>query len=146
VPALNGKFDAIPGVTTELEFEAAKVGVYLGQCAEFCGVQHAAMDLAVEVMPADEFERWVEGRTDDLEALGEEEFNGVCGKCHRLGDEKQLVGPSLGAATLQDAERLEEIVRNGGRLMPAVGRGWTDEQMRALTEHAARLAERANGG
>ena len=142
VPALNGKFDAIPGVTTELEFKAAKTGVYLGQCAEFCGIQHAAMDIEVEVMPADEFDRWVEGRTGDLQALGEEEFNGVCGKCHRLGEEKQLIGPSLAAAQLQDAEALEQIVRNGRGKMPAVGRGWTDEQMRALVEHAERVAER----
>jgi cytochrome c oxidase subunit II len=142
VPALNGKFDAIPGVTTELEFKAEETGVYQGQCAEFCGIQHAAMDIEVEVMPADEFERWVDGRADDRQALGEEEFNGVCAKCHRLGEEKRLIGPSLAAAQLQDAEALEEIVRNGQGEMPAVGRGWTDEQMRALVEHAERVAER----
>jgi cytochrome c oxidase subunit 2 len=146
VPSLNGKFDAIPGVTTELEFQAEEPGVYLGQCAEFCGIQHAAMDIEVEVMSADEFERWVNERATDRAGLGEELFNGVCGKCHRLGEAKQLIGPSLGAAQLQDAARLEDVVRNGGRLMPAVGRGWTDEQMDALTEHAARAAEGANGG
>jgi cytochrome c oxidase subunit 2 len=146
VPALGGKFDAIPGVTTTLEFNAAATGVYLGQCAEFCGIQHAVMDLEVEVLSADEFERWVDGRVGDLEALGEEEFNGVCAKCHRLGDEPQLIGPSLAAAQLEDAEALEEIVRNGRNKMPAVGRGWTDEQMRALTEYAKRLAERAGNG
>jgi cytochrome c oxidase subunit 2 len=143
VPALNGKFDAIPGVTTSLEFDAEEIGIYPGQCAEFCGIQHAAMDIEVEVMPADEFERWVAGRSGDLQALGEEEFNGVCAKCHRLGDEGRLIGPSLAAASLQDAEALEQIVRNGQNEMPAVGRGWTDEQMRALTEHAKRVAERA---
>jgi cytochrome c oxidase subunit II len=143
VPALNGKFDAIPGVTTSLEFDAEETGVYEGQCAEFCGIQHAAMDIEVEVMPEDEFERWLDGRTDDLRALGEEEFNGVCAKCHRLGEEDRLIGPSLAPAALQDAEALEEIVRNGQGEMPAVGRGWTDEQMRALTQHAQRVAERA---
>jgi cytochrome c oxidase subunit 2 len=143
VPALNGKFDAIPGVTTSLEFDAEETGVYEGQCAEFCGIQHAAMDIEVEVMPEDEFERWLDGRADDLVALGEEEFNGVCAKCHRLGEEDRLIGPSLAPAALQDAAALEEIVRNGQGEMPAVGRGWTDEQMRALTEHAQRVAERA---
>jgi cytochrome c oxidase subunit II len=143
VPALNGKFDAIPGVTTSLEFDASGTGVYPGQCAEFCGIQHAAMDIEVEVMPADEFERWLDGRSDDLQALGEEEFNGVCAKCHRLGDEDRLIGPSLAAASLRDAEALEDIVRNGQGEMPAVGRGWTDEQMRALTEYARRVTERA---
>ena len=142
VPAMNGKFDAIPGVVNDLEFKPAEVGVYQGQCAEFCGIQHAAMDIEVEVMPPDEFERWVGGRADDLQALGEEEFNGVCAKCHRLGEEKRLIGPSLAAAQLQDGEALEEIVRNGQGEMPAVGRRWTDEQMRALVEHARRLAGR----
>ena len=142
VPALQGKFDAIPGVTNTLEFDASETGVYQGQCAEFCGIQHAAMDIEVEVMAADEFERWVEERAGDTAQLGEEEFNGVCAKCHRLGDEKRLIGPSLTAAQLQDAEALEEIVRNGRGEMPAVGRGWTDEQMRALTEYARGVTER----
>jgi cytochrome c oxidase subunit 2 len=142
VPALNGKFDAIPGVSTELEFKAEETGVYLGHCAEFCGIQHAAMGIEVEVMPADEFERWVDGQAGDLQALGEEEFNGVCAKCHRLGDEERLIGPSLAAAQLQDAEALEEIIRNGRGEMPAVARGWTDEQVRALVEQAERVAER----
>jgi cytochrome c oxidase subunit 2 len=142
VPSLGGKFDAIPGVTTSLEFNAAETGVYPGQCAEFCGIQHAAMDLEVEVMPADEFASWVNGRPFDSEALGEEEWNGVCAKCHRLGEEEQLIGPSLAAAVLEDAEALEEIVRNGRNKMPAVARGWTDEQIRALTEYAKRVAAR----
>ena len=146
VPALGGKFDAIPGVTTNLEFKAEQLGVYLGQCAEFCGIQHAVMDLEVEVMAPDEFDRWVEGRASDPAELGEEEFNGVCTKCHRLGDEKRLIGPSLSAAALEDAEQLGQIVRNGQGEMPAVGRGWTDEQMRALTDYARQVARRANGG
>jgi cytochrome c oxidase subunit II len=145
VPALGGKFDAIPGVTTHLEFDAARPGVYQGQCAEFCGIQHAAMDIEVEVMPAEEFERWVAARASNPADLGEEEWNGVCSKCHRLGEEKRLIGPSLGAAQLRDTARLEQIVRNGQREMPAVGRGWTDDQMRALTEYARRLAERSDG-
>jgi cytochrome c oxidase subunit 2 len=143
VPSLGGKFDAIPGVTTSLEFKASTLGVHLGQCAEFCGIQHAAMGITVEVLPADEFERWLEGRAGDRQALGEEEFDGVCAKCHRLGEEPQLIGPSLSAAALGDAATLAEIVRNGRNKMPAVGRGWTDEQLRALTEYASRIAERA---
>jgi cytochrome c oxidase subunit 2 len=142
VPALFGKFDAIPGITNETSFNASETGLYPGQCAEFCGIQHALMDAEIEVLPADEFQRWLDGRAGDLEALGEEEWNGVCAKCHRLGDEGQLIGPSLSAAVLQDAEQLEQIVRNGRNKMPAVGRGWSDEQMRALTEFTRRLAER----
>jgi cytochrome c oxidase subunit 2 len=142
VPALFGKFDAIPGVTNETSFNASETGVYPGVCAEFCGIQHALMEAQIEVLPADEFESWVEERAGDTEALGEEEWNGVCAKCHRLGDEDQLIGPTLSAAQLQDAEQLEHIVRNGRNKMPAVGQGWGRAQMEALTEY---LADRFGG-
>lgn len=146
VPALGGKFDAIPGVTTSTWFQG-EPGLYPGQCAELCGIQHALMKAAVEVLPADEFAAWVNGRPFDTAALGEEEWNGVCAKCHRLGNEQRLIGPSLSAAQLEDAETIETIVRNGRRQMPAVARGWTDEQIRALTEYTRRLSGRlANGG
>jgi cytochrome c oxidase subunit 2 len=145
VPALGGKFDAIPGVTTHTEFRG-EPGVYPGQCAELCGIQHTLMNAEVEVMPVDEFASWVNGRPFDAAALGEEEWNGVCAKCHRLGDEGRLIGPSLSAAALQDAANLETVIRNGRGEMPAVARGWTDEQVRALTEYAARLAGRLGGG
>jgi cytochrome c oxidase subunit II len=146
VPALNGKFDAIPGVMTHLEFKASETGVYPGQCAEFCGIQHSAMGIQVEVLPAEEFDRWVDERAGDLQALGEEEFNGVCAKCHRLGAAKQLIGPSLAGAALEDPEALAELVRSGRNKMPAVGRGWTDEQIRALTEHARQVAQETGSG
>jgi cytochrome c oxidase subunit 2 len=146
VPALGGKFDAIPGTTNETWFRARRPGVYRGVCAEFCGIQHALMRAAVEVMPRAEFDRWVQERADDPAELGEEQWNGVCAKCHRLGGEPQLVGPSLGQAALANEETLETIVRNGRGAMPAVGRGWTDEQMDALLEYIARLAEQAGDG
>jgi cytochrome c oxidase subunit 2 len=141
VPALNGKFDAIPGVKTHLEFKAFDTGLYRGQCAELCGIRHTEMAIQVEVLAADEFDRWLEDRAGDLQALGEEEFDNVCAKCHRFGDEPRLVGPSLSAAQLSDAEGLEAIVRNGRNEMPAVGRAWTDEQIQALTAHANRVAQ-----
>jgi cytochrome c oxidase subunit II len=146
VPALFAKLDAIPGVTNETSFDASETGLYPGQCAELCGIQHAVMDAEVEVVPREEFQSWMEERAGDTEALGEEEWNGVCAKCHRLGDEDELIGPSLSAAVLADAEQLEQIVRNGRDKMPAVGQGWSDEQMRALTEYTRRLAEEQNGG
>ena len=51
VPALNGKRDAIPGKVNYLSFRPDKLGTFVGQCAEFCGVQHAAMLAKVEVVP-----------------------------------------------------------------------------------------------
>lgn len=59
VPALNGKMDTVPGRVTGLTLRADKPGVYRGQCAEYCGEQHARMALHVVAMPPEEFDRWL---------------------------------------------------------------------------------------
>jgi cytochrome c oxidase subunit 2 len=146
IPALGGKMDAIPGIVNELWFHASEPGVYDGQCAEFCGIQHAQMRAAVEVLTQAEYESWVEERAASADGLGEEQWNGICAKCHRLGDEPQLIGPSLSAAVLADAETVEEIVRNGQGAMPAVGRGWTDEEMDALLAYLEELSQEVESG
>ena len=139
IPALGGKIDAIPGTVNETWFEAERPGVYTGQCAELCGVEHAKMLASVEVMPEDEFEAWLAARRTEQTAgaseLGEEVWAGVCAKCHGLAGEGG-VGPRLaGSIVLADPEAVESIVRNGRRTMPAVGSGWTDEQIQALTKY-----------
>jgi cytochrome c oxidase subunit 2 len=58
VPSLTGKMDLITGQQTSLQFTAKTPGVYRGQCAEFCGAQHAHMAFTVKVLPADEYKRW----------------------------------------------------------------------------------------
>ena len=58
VPNLAGKQDLIPGRTTDLYLLARKAGLYRGQCAEFCGVQHARMALDVTVESKADFQRW----------------------------------------------------------------------------------------
>lgn len=58
VPSLAGKMDQITGHTNTLHFSAARAGVYRGQCAEFCGRQHAQMGIIVVASPGDSFERW----------------------------------------------------------------------------------------
>jgi cytochrome c oxidase subunit 2 len=59
VPQLNRKADAIPGTTSLLDLEADDEGVYRGQCAEFCGLQHANMSFSVVASSRDEFEQWL---------------------------------------------------------------------------------------
>src|SRR6266699_2363670 len=59
VPSLHGKKDLIPGRESTFAFRADRVGVYRGQCAEFCGMSHANMLLRLVVEPTDAFERWV---------------------------------------------------------------------------------------
>jgi cytochrome c oxidase subunit 2 len=59
VPSLAGKKDLIPGRTARIEFRADKPGVYRGQCAEFCGVEHAWMAFEVVADPPDRYAAWV---------------------------------------------------------------------------------------
>jgi cytochrome c oxidase subunit II len=59
VPQLAGKMDAIPNKTNRVWIEPHQVGTYVGQCAEYCGLQHTLMLLVVVVHPKDEFQAWV---------------------------------------------------------------------------------------
>ena len=59
VPALNGKMDTVPGRINGLRLQADKPGIYRGQCAEYCGEQHARMALHVVALPQAEFDRWL---------------------------------------------------------------------------------------
>lgn len=59
VPQLQVKVDMIPGKTNELWMEADKPGRYRGQCAEYCGLQHANMVLYVVAEPRPQFEAWL---------------------------------------------------------------------------------------
>ena len=136
IPALGGKIDAIPGVTNETWFRAENEGTYSGQCAELCGLEHARMLASVEVMSREAFDAWLAERDDDDPAeLGQEEWEGVCAKCHGLNGEGGI-GPRIaGSPTLTDLEDLGNLVHNGRGAMPAVGADWTDEQIAALVEY-----------
>jgi cytochrome c oxidase subunit II len=60
VPAFGVKMDAVPGRTNETWTEVTEEGVYYGQCSELCGVGHAYMPIAVEVVSKEKFLAWVE--------------------------------------------------------------------------------------
>jgi cytochrome c oxidase subunit 2 len=137
VPDLFPKFDAIPGRVTETSFRG-EPGTYQGQCAEFCGIQHAVMFAEVEVVPEEEFDAWLEQEAQAQETgdsdLGEQIFDGACAKCH--GAEGQgMIGPGFSASTVSNAASVAEIVRNGRGRMPAIGEEWDDRQMEALTDY-----------
>jgi cytochrome c oxidase subunit II len=147
IPALGGKFDAIPGITNETWFRPRSAGVYRGQCAEFCGIQHAAMKAEVEAVPREEFESWLDDEARAQEAgtsdLGEQTFKGACSKCHGLAGEGDI-GPKLaGNGLLNDPKSVETVVRNGRNAMPPVGKDWDERQMTALTDY---LKEQLLGG
>jgi cytochrome c oxidase subunit 2 len=90
VPRLAGKTDLIPGKTNTMWFRTDKTGVYLGQCAEYCGTQHAYMLLRVDVDTPEDFDQWLahqaEPATDDSKVReGREKFLGQsCVNCHRV--------------------------------------------------------------
>jgi cytochrome c oxidase subunit 2 len=62
MPAFAVKIDAVPGRINETWFAADREGVYYGQCSEICGIRHAYMPIAVEVVSRAEFETWVDGQ------------------------------------------------------------------------------------
>ena len=62
VPAISGKTDMIPGKTNHLRLYGARTGTFYGQCAEFCGVEHAWMRIVVVVEPRADFDRWLAGQ------------------------------------------------------------------------------------
>ena len=144
IPALGGKIDAVPGITNETWFEAENEGVYTGQCAELCGVEHARMLASVEVLSRDAFDAWLQSGKEDL---GKEEWEGVCAKCHGLAGEGGIARRIAGSPTLSNPQALGILVRNGRAtrtgIMPAVGSEWTDEQVDAL---AAYLKENPPSG
>ena len=90
VPRLEGKMDAIPGRTNILWLEAAEPGLFFGQCAEYCGTQHAHMLIRVVVDAPDEFERWLQDQSrpavDEPSATeGKTAFLAAsCVNCHRI--------------------------------------------------------------
>jgi mono/diheme cytochrome c family protein len=95
------------------------------------------MTASVEALPREEFESWLEEEARAQEAgtsdLGRETYLGACAKCHGLAGEGDI-GPALaGNPNAQDPQRIETVVRNGGVLMPPVGKDWEERQMSALT-------------
>lgn len=147
IPALGGKMDAIPGKTNHLTLRATKLGTFPGQCAEFCGLLHTAMLANVEVLPADQYDSWVNARANAQLALGKETFVGVCAKCHGLAAQGD-VGPSIAQnPLLGDENGISKIIRHGTGKMPAVGNDWSQEQLDATIAYLRqRFAQGASGG
>jgi cytochrome c oxidase subunit 2 len=87
VPALNGKKDVVPGRTQFLKLEADKVGTYLGQCAEYCGLSHADMRLRVFAQTKPDYDAWVKSQIAQKVAetaleRGVDNTTWSCATCH----------------------------------------------------------------
>lgn len=120
VPSLNGKMDAIPGRQNEIEIQADRPGIYRGQCAEFCGWQHAHMGLLIVAESRQDFERWRDGQIgaarapDDPEAQkGMEIFmTKPCIMCH------EIRGTSAGGKVAPDLTHVGSRQYIGAGILP----------------------------
>ena len=161
VPRLAGKTDLIPNKTNRMWVEPHEAGTYLGQCAEYCGTQHAHMLLRVVAEPPEQFARWVERQraaavpADSAAAAGSRVFLGTaCISCHTVGGTVATgrYGPDLthlmsretiGAGVAPNTrDRLRAWVQNPddlkhGVLMPAMQ--LDDEQLDQLVEYLLTL-------
>jgi cytochrome c oxidase subunit 2 len=138
VPSLAGKMDMVPGHRTRLTIQADRAGVYRGQCAEFCGTQHARMALLVVAVPPAEFGAWLAREAGPAispatpeQTRGHEAFLAQgCGGCHtvrgtaalgRLGPDLTHVGSrrTLAAATVPNhANAMTAWITTGDQLKP----------------------------
>jgi cytochrome c oxidase subunit II len=144
VPDFGGKYDAIPGKVNKTWFKAP-AGVYAASCYELCGIQHAAMHAKVKVVPRAAYDAFIAQRAQGGVALGQEEWQGVCQKCHRL--DHAYIGPALGGnPLLADRNAIEVLLRNGQGQMPSVGKDWTSQQFDALIAYTKRFAKTGANG
>jgi cytochrome c oxidase subunit 2 len=106
VPKLHGKVDLIPGQANRIRIQADLPGVYQGQCAEYCGVEHANMRLQVVAQSAEDYVHWLNRQRGDASsassgdeaAAGRKVFeSAACALCHtvRGTDAHGQVGPEL---------------------------------------------------
>lgn len=129
VPSLAGKRDMIPGRVTGLTLRADKPGVYRGQCAEYCGEQHARMAFHVIALPRPEFDAWLARQAApslpaDTTVLqrGREAFLAQqCQACHTIRGVTD-VPPFSEQARIADTSRLgPDLTHVGSRREIAAG-------------------------
>lgn len=105
IPALAGKMDAVPGRVQHLQVQADRAGVWRGQCAEYCGAQHALMAMHVVAHEPADFDAWLAAQSRPASAPRTAEFDrgreaflsNRCGACHTVRgvSEESRLGPDL---------------------------------------------------
>jgi cytochrome c oxidase subunit 2 len=160
VPRLSGKTDLVPNKVNGLWIDPQDPGVYLGQCAQFCGVEHAKMLLRIYVDTPEDFAAWVKNQQqkavqDESVAAGRHVFETqACMNCHTIAGTAATgrFGPDLTHLMSRDTlasgamsntkENLHEWIRNPntfkvGSLMPAMQ--LSDEQLDQVTAYLSTL-------
>jgi cytochrome c oxidase subunit II len=160
VPRLAGKTDLIPNHPNSMWIDPQETGLYLGQCAQYCGTQHAKMLLRVYVQSREEFDGWVQRQrqpafVSDAASKGQRIFETTaCINCHTVagtGAEGRF-GPDLthlmsrdtiaAGAALNTPENLRLWIQNPaaikpGCLMPAMQ--LNNQDLDALTAYLETL-------
>lgn len=104
VPNVAGKLDLVPGRTNALDVTPHREGWFRGQCAEFCGTQHAHMSFDVRVDDPVAFDAWLDAQRrprdapgDAVLARGEQVMGGACAACHAVRGSRAVgrSGPDL---------------------------------------------------
>jgi cytochrome c oxidase subunit II len=156
VPQLAGKTDVIPNRENTMWIDPKETGIYLGNCSEYCGTQHAKMELRVVVDTPEEFMAWVSHQ--QAKALPAESAENqkaflasTCFACHTVSGTRALgkLGPDLMSRqtlaatevpltpeTLRDWIRDPQKLKPGNK-MPAVKVG--DEQLNQMVAYLASL-------
>jgi cytochrome c oxidase subunit 2 len=162
VPSLHGTRDLIPGHETTSWLQADRPGVFRGQCAEFCGHQHAHMGIVVIAEPQEKFDEWLAAERSpaaepqtEQEHRGRELFlSGPCVMCHavrgtpaggRTGPDLTHVASrmTIASGTLSNTrEHLESWVRDSQRIKPGnrmPSMALPDEDLRDIVSYLRRL-------
>jgi len=160
VPRLAGKTDLIPNHPNSMWFDPQQIGLYLGQCAQYCGTQHAKMLLRVYVQSGDEFNRWIEEQSQPVHASaavseGQRIFETTaCINCHAVAGTAAdgRFGPDLTHLMSRDTiasgaapntpENLRLWIQNPDAIKPASkmpAMGLSAHELDAVTAYLATL-------
>jgi cytochrome c oxidase subunit 2 len=125
-PNLHGKKDMIPGRDATIEFRADHAGTYRGQCAEFCGYEHALMAFSVVAQRTADYEAWAAHQrqpapapADTTAQRGLQVFmTGTCAKCHTIQgtDANGTLGPDLTHLASRQTIAAGTLANNRGNL------------------------------
>ena len=152
VPALGVKQDAIPGFTRDAWFRADQIGTFYGRCYELCGKDHAFMPIAVQVVSAEDYTKWVANRKQAMAALaddptkvwtqaelaarGEKVYQANCQVCHQptgLGAPPAFP-PLAGSKVVANTPEMLQILLNGRNAMPS-WKALSDVELSAVATH-----------
>jgi len=122
IPQLSGKTDVIPNRTNTMWIDPKEAGVYLGNCSEYCGTQHARMELRVVVDTPEDFQKWVELQKAHAAPASPQNqrafLTGTCFACHTVNGTpaRGKLGPDLTHLMSRQTIVAAEVPNNAANL------------------------------